>query len=192
MPVGYLLDFYSKLDEFKDLDYLISILKFNLAPLIHKKKLGSLISLTNNKRRLKDLWDKQKDYIGKLLDLYFYELKVEEDRVLIYFYREERLRKKLNEKNIKLFLESYGYKDLSKPNEYFIILKERFSQTCPVEIGVFLGYPLEDIIFFNRSSKNYKCLGYWKCFNNEQRALRTFRKYDASKICEMKKILQAV
>ncbi|MCI7238196.1 MAG: DUF3793 family protein [Anaerococcus sp.] len=191
MPVGYLLDFYSKLDEFKDLDYLISILKFNLAPLIHKKKLGSLISLTNSRRRLKELWDRQKDKIMEILELSFYELKEEDDRVLIYFYREERLRKKLNEENIKLFLESYGYKDLSKPNEYFIILKERFSQSYPVEIGVFLGYPLEDIIFF-RSSENYKCVGYWKCFNNEQRALRTFRKYDASKICEMKKILQAV
>lgn len=109
--------------------------------------------MTNSKRRLKELWDRQKDKIMEVLELSFYELKEEDDRVLIYFYREERLRKKLNEENIKLFLESYGYKDLSKPNEYFIILKERFSQSYPVEIGVFLGYPLEDIIFLTDQAK---------------------------------------
>lgn len=109
--------------------------------------------MTNSKRRLKELWDRQKDKIMEVLELSFYELKEEDDRVLIYFYREERLRKKLNEENIKLFLESYGYKDLSKPNEYFIILKERFSQSYPVEIGVFLEYPLEDIIFLTDQAK---------------------------------------
>lgn len=40
----------------------------------------------------------------------------------------------------------------------------------PHEIGVFLGYPLEDVVGFIRNrGRNYTCCGYWKAYGDRRR-----------------------
>ncbi len=48
----------------------------------------------------------------------------------------------------------------------------------PHEIGIFLDYPLGDVIgFIKNSGQNYKCAGCWKVYCNECETLKLFHKY---------------
>ena len=50
----------------------------------------------------------------------------------------------------------------------------------PHEIGVFLGYPLEDVVgFMENKGKNYTCSGCWKSYGNPEEAACRFSRYHA-------------
>lgn len=190
MPVDLLEQFYTNIEKFDDFTYLLSILRYNLAPVIHKNKISGLINLINRDRKTKDIWMTHKEEIGKIIDLKYFELRESEDSILILFYRPHKLKSRLRDQKVKAFLGKLGYNDCVELYEYLIVLQKKFTTSCPFEVGVFLGYPLSDIIAFNSDSRNFKCLGYWKCFFNVAKAKRTFRVYDNAKICEIVNILQ--
>ena len=79
------------------------------------------------------------------------------------------------------FLERYGYLS-TDADEAIIHLKERLSnlegEGFPHEIGIFLGYPLGDVIgFIENAGRNFKCSGCWKVYCNECEAVKLFAKY---------------
>ena len=100
-------------------------------------------------------------------------------RALIYVFRPTRLAKDLSESEARSILASMGYESpdvagcLSR-------LKTRV-KGCPEfphEIGLFLGYPPEDVRGFILHKGNCcKCCGCWKVYGNEERAEREFAKY---------------
>ena len=150
------------------------------------------MNLRNAKRPLKDYWMQNKFILRDALGLDFYELKEGEDFVLVYFFKNNRLEKKLSQIKIKDFLNSYGYISCVSTGDYLNLLSQRFRETCPDEIGIFLGYPLKDVMDFkDRDKKACKCTGYWKCFNNEKSSLEAFKRFDEVKLLEMKNILKA-
>ena len=52
------------------------------------------------------------------------------------------------------------------------------SKEFPHEIGVFLGYPLEDVTgFINNTGKNFRYSGIWKVYGDEKEAEKRFYKY---------------
>ena len=97
---------------------------------------------------------------------------------LIYVYREKNLMEELEKTGVKNFLIRCGYENFNTP----LLIKKlsrRFyeSQEFPHEIGVFLGYPLVDVIgFIENAGKNCKCSGCWKVYGDEAEAQKTFRK----------------
>lgn len=103
---------------------------------------------------------------------------------LIYVYRKSMLCQTLKDEAVASFLkEVYDLEDISKETCWRVIsaLRERFKAFCgfPHEIGIFLGYPLEDVIaFIENEGKNYKCIGCWKVYFNEQAAQCLFCKYE--------------
>jgi len=49
----------------------------------------------------------------------------------------------------------------------------------PHEIGVFLGYPLEDVLgFIENGGRNCLSCGCWKVYSNECEALKAFERYE--------------
>ena len=100
-------------------------------------------------------------------------------KALIYVYRRERLQDDLTAPGVVRFLSAYGYpgKDAQGALEH---LQRRLEQSggFPHEIGLFLGYPLGDVIgFVQNAGKNCKCTGCWKVYCDECEALRLFAKY---------------
>ena len=69
-----------------------------------------------------------------------------EKRALVYVYRRSMLVKDLGRQGVFDFLNKYGYNSLD-PDEALCRLAYRIrcSQEFPHEIGVFLGYPLNDV-----------------------------------------------
>lgn len=106
-------------------------------------------------------------------------LKAEKGLALIYVYRRSRLQADLNAPGAAEFLREYGY--ASADADYCIArLKKRLAscEDFPHEIGVFLGYPLSDVIgFIENAGQNCKCVGCWKVYGNECEAVKTFAKY---------------
>ena len=109
----------------------------------------------------------------------FFVLKEDEKSALVYVYRAGALGKILEDARVRSFLKKCGYTDFST-EAVLKKLKERFSQggDFPHEIGIFLGYPLGDVIgFIQNSGKNCKCTGCWKVYCDECSAKKTFDKF---------------
>lgn len=98
---------------------------------------------------------------------------------LIYVYRENRLLPILQDPAVQAYLMETGYlaTDLRGQLDY---LSHRLCTEAefPHEIGIFLGYPLEDVIGFVRhKGKNYTCKGYWKAYGDPEAARARFASY---------------
>lgn len=100
-------------------------------------------------------------------------------RALIYVYRKSMLKKAIESEETVRFLKDYGYEGLSF-EKAVARLKNRLakSEGFPHEIGVFLGYPLDDVKgFIINEGRNCKCIGCWKVYCNECEAVKTFEKF---------------
>jgi len=100
-------------------------------------------------------------------------------RAVIYVCRNSKLACDLSNRSIQKFLAQFGYTDFT-PESCIRLLKERFAQAhaFPHEIGLFLGYPLADVVgFIENTGQNYICMGCWKVYCNECEAIKLFEMY---------------
>lgn len=106
-------------------------------------------------------------------------LKSKKHSALVYIYRSNLLIKDLNNEISSSILNSFGY-NCNNINEYLDTLSKRLLEDeFPHEIGLFLGYPSDDVkSFIDNKGKCFVCCGYWKAYNNVTYALNTFKKYD--------------
>ena len=125
----------------------------------------------------------------KLLEaLDFWNRELEPSGLLVY--REEWLRFILGKISVQHFLKKSGYQ-MQKTVDGF--LRQLSNRLClehdfPHEIGIFLGYPLEDVVgFIENQGKNYTCSGYWKTYGDPQEAKRRFDSYrECTEVCREK------
>ena len=103
--------------------------------------------------------------------------------VLVYVYRPAQVAAILQRGDVQDFLQSEGY----NPGNAESILEQLSQRLCceevfPHEIGVFLGYPLADVIgFIQNRGKNFTACGYWKVYTDSAAAQKAFDRY---KKCE--------
>lgn len=67
-----------------------------------------------------------------------------------------------------------------EPAECICRLRHRLrdSEEYPHEIGLFLGYPPEDVRgFIEHRAADCKCVGCWKVYGDAETARKTFRQY---------------
>ena len=77
------------------------------------------------------------------------------------------------------FLRGCGYGSLALPDA-LEQLRRRFAETrsIPHEIGVFLGYPLGDVLgFIANRGRNSVRTGYWQVYCDEAQAAEKFARY---------------
>lgn len=138
-------------------------------------------SFTNYINLLEQLEHCRKTLTGKGVSLRI--IKCTEDRALIYVYRPQMVQNELRGQNVFNFLSTYGYE--TDQIDYCIErLASRISSQLdfPHEIGLFLGYPLEDVKgFIKHGGKNCRCVGCWKVYCNECEAMKIFAKFDKCK-----------
>lgn len=85
----------------------------------------------------------------------------------------------LTSKKAQKILSGYGYRG-EKIDNYIERLIRRLhgEKDFPHEIGLFLGYPPEDVLgFIENEAENFKFVGTWKVYGDEDRARRIFTKY---------------
>ena len=103
-------------------------------------------------------------------------------RVLIYVYRAAFLEKDLCDEDASMILKERGY-DVTDMSKCIRCLCKRLSQVgsgidFPHEIGLFLGYPVEDVKgFIEHKGECSKCTGCWKVYGDVRLAEKTFARF---------------
>lgn len=103
------------------------------------------------------------------------------DKNLVMIYNEKLMKIQLENKKTREFLLRYGYSTDLNIEKCLERLADRITRNddFPHEIGIFLGYPIEDVKgFILNKGNNYKICGYWKVYSNEENAKRTFENYN--------------
>lgn len=101
-----------------------------------------------------------------------------DSRALIYLYRTADFSKQLGRPDVQSFLRECGYGrfDVQAVLHHLRVRLLR-CQEFPHEIGIFLGYPLSDVMAFIRNNgQNCVCSGCWKAYSNPQEAMRMFQR----------------
>ncbi|MDR0376640.1 MAG: DUF3793 family protein [Spirochaetaceae bacterium] len=128
------------------------------------------------------------DLLPARLDLIV--LRESEGGLLVLVFEKELLEKTLVEAassnaHIRAALTGKGYPLDVSIFEFLKQLKKQFaSEQFPHEVGLFLGYPVDDVLgFVKHKGQNYKFCGYWKVYGDVERAKARFRQYDECREC---------
>lgn len=106
-------------------------------------------------------------------------LKCSGKRCLIYVFRLSALRCDLADEYACKILKESGYKSC-RPNDCIgrLLKKLNASDQFPHEIGLFLGYPPEDVCgYMKNKGKSPKYTGHWQVYGDESSAIAKFESF---------------
>ena len=152
-------------------------LALQCAPVISGIKISNLLTIPV--KSLREL-----SVVLKKTELSFRILYPGRERLVILIYREAKLREYLAREEVMAFIYKCGYEtsDISKIFPVFVKRYMRYmelKQDFPHELGLFLGYPLEEVEgFINENGKNYLYSGYWKVYKDTELKIRLFKDYE--------------
>lgn len=163
---------------FKNFDELIA---FHCAPVLMGQKVANMISLKNSNNDSAETIVSNYNKEFNQQDIFFRKLCCCSKRSLLLVYNKKQLEDLLQEKGYRAYLTAAGYEMSNTLEDDLQTLEQRLQleKTFPHEIGVFLGYPLEDVLGFvlNKGS-NCKYSGYWKVYGNVSEAQKLFATYE--------------
>ncbi len=109
-------------------------------------------------------------------------IRCSKQRALIYIFRPSFLEKDFSDKDVSRLLFEFGY-DAMDISSCIKCLSEKIqaintSKEFPHEIGLFLGYPYEDVKgFIEHKGECSKCIGCWKVYGDVPKAKDIFDRY---------------
>lgn len=106
-------------------------------------------------------------------------LKITQKNALIYVYRPKKLQTDLDNDIARKLLSNKGYTFFRGENCVVKLIERiRKSDSFPHEIGLFLGYPPEDVKgFIEQGARGCKFTGVWKVYSDENKAKALFEQY---------------
>lgn len=116
--------------------------------------------------------------------LVFLQLSDVNGRVTFLLFRREELRSYLAEAKVQEILMTCGYEDLSFRGILYRFMEryqayEKAEKNFPHEIGLLLGYPVEDVEgFILHNGQNYLFSGYWKVYADAAEKKKLFKQYE--------------
>ncbi len=163
---------------FKSFD---ELLVFHCAPVLAGIKASNLIALKARDGKAADmlLQKYNAEFAGR--GIVFRRICSCSRRYLVLVYHEEQLKKILLDKGYRACLVAMGYGAHASAEEDLQFLEQRLQEGAgfPHEIGVFLGYPLEDVLgFVFNGGSGCKYMGYWKVYGDVPAARRIFDAYE--------------
>ncbi len=114
-----------------------------------------------------------------------------ENKYIYLIYRKKAIEHLISIDENSDYLKTLGYdkcileKDVDAAIDYLALrltgaLEKKWN--FPHEMGVFMGYPLADVLgFIENNGKNYKLSGYWKVYQNKDAAAGIFKQYDLAR-----------
>ena len=106
-------------------------------------------------------------------------LRYRDGRALVYVYRPKKLARDLSQQEAAKILTAGGYRPQC-PGSCIACLRRKLQENedFPHEVGLFLGYPPEDVSgFICNKAENCKCVGCWKVYGDAAAAQKTFAKF---------------
>lgn len=158
------------------------------APFLKGLKVSCLISMDA------DLYPYLKD-LFKGMSVIYHRLSCSEGKCLVLFYRPDELEAHVNEAPARELIAQYGYREMNL-QQMLERLTGRVKECSekgmgfPHEIGVFLGYPIEDVKgFIEKEGRESLMTGYWKVYSDPNGARMIFKEYDRAKECAVNEFL---
>lgn len=163
--------------DFKQIETQLAL---QCAPLIAGLKTSNLLIIP------KENVPKVKRILNRTILSYFI-LYVGEEKTILLVYDASSLGEYLGRKKVKNLLLQWGYEE-NGMRAWLYLLRERYTKyveeraNFPHEMGVFLGYPVEDVVgFIENSGKNSLYSGYWKVYGDVSEKIKLFQKFDMAK-----------
>ena len=163
-----------------DLKDIETQLAMQCAPVIMGLKISNLLIIPNENT----------DKVRKILEgsnLSSRILFVQKEKTILLVYREDCLIKYLLQNKIKELLWQLGYREFEL-EKLLSVFSGRYIRYCryggnfPHEMGVLLGYPIEDVIgFMENEGKNFLYTGYWKVYANIGEKIHLFQEFESAK-----------
>ncbi len=174
------IDFFKKISEKDNIDYMKDMISYFISPIITGIKPASTVSLGGTKD-IYNIWKEHGEGFLNELNLEFIFLKDDGESAIVLIYDRMLLERHLKIEKNKRFLSSLGYDSKVQVDRCLNYLKTKFAQIeFPNESGVFLGIPIEEVLgFINKE----ECIlsGYFKVYNNSDRAEEVFKLYENSR-----------
>ncbi|MDR0999706.1 MAG: DUF3793 family protein [Clostridiales bacterium] len=139
-------------------------------------------------------WRERKFILRRASGLCTVEISTARGKFLLLIYDKHALQSIMGREPNALFLAEYGYPAHCELAETLEYLKGRFlGQGFPHEVGMFLGYPVEDVRgFIHNAGRDYICCRYWKVYSNAERAMEIFGKIDEAYSAAIDLIIQSL
>ncbi|MCR4716036.1 MAG: DUF3793 family protein [Lachnospiraceae bacterium] len=159
------------------------IIASQCAPVFSGLKLSNLLIVEDYEK------DKCESLISSALtdtDISYERLLSYKSKTVYLVYRKNNLPAYLNCKDCKALLSELGYNDISfdaiisqlKRRYTLYMYKNENVKFFPHELGLVLGYPVEDVRgFIDNSGENYIYNGYWKVYGHANEKKRLFDRY---------------
>lgn len=149
------------------------------APTLAGLKTGSIFTCPCNSREelLNTIRILNRKLVKKGLRLL--PLRFTQAKALIYLYRPGKLRRDFSQDAAADLLRCHGYEpERCEHCVKQLACKLRTESEFPHEIGLFLGYPPEDVAgFISHGPDCCKCTGCWKVYGDEEAARKTFAQF---------------
>jgi hypothetical protein len=165
-----------------------ALLGWTAGPVIAGIKPAALVRLPRS--LVGDVWNRGGAELCGTMKLSVLTLREGAAGVLALLYRRKILARKVGAGAGSRYLRALGY-PAGRLEDCLSFLKKRFEEPAfPHEVGIFLGYPLEDVIGFSRGKPSpYNCRGYWRVYGRPEKAERTFAYMDAARLNLVQEIL---
>lgn len=183
------IDFFRTIKQKDNIEYMKDMVSYFVSPIITGIKPASTISLGNTKD-IYNTWKAHGKSFLKQLKLESIVLKDTSEKLIVLIYDRNLLEKHLKIEKNRVFLCNLGYCEDVQIDSCLNCLKNKFSQVeFPNESGIFLGIPIEEVLgFINKED----CIlsGYFKVYNNSDRAEKVFKLYENSKRAIISNVLR--
>lgn len=174
MPIQEIAEYLASVDMLRQVEMLLAL---HCAPIISGIKVSNLVVLTREQSMVLC-----RNIRPSGLDVWFLNYAEDSNPALIF--RKDDMQKFLQRSDIQEALGRFGYSDFqlipvllqlsSHMREY-----KAEEGAFPHELGILLGYPLEDVLgFMENDGENYAYCGYWKVYGDIEKAKKVFDAYN--------------
>ena len=156
-----------------------ALLVRHCSPTLAGLKTGSMFACPCRSREEVLRWVRSRNRMLRARGLCLLPLRFSPSGVLLYLYRPVRLTADLARADAEALLRERGY-DIAAPAAFLAELMRRLRSAgeFPHEIGLFLGYPPEDVRgFIENRAKGFRQAGPWKVYGDAEAARKLFAKY---------------
>jgi len=163
-----------------DLTQVETKMALQCAPIITGIKISNLLIVANEDENAVRT-------ILKKTGIIHYRLLRQEGKTTFLLFRIPELAAYLQDPNVRQTLVANGYSDLSlggilRTFQYRYETYMNQGEEFPHEMGILLGYPIEDVRgFIEYKGKNYLYAGYWKVYENVEEKKELFEAYESAK-----------
>ncbi|MCI8611769.1 MAG: DUF3793 family protein [Clostridiales bacterium] len=163
-----------KITKLEDTAMLCDMILKHASSTLAGQKAGSLFRIPRS------LWDRKA--LASLLhttQLVCVPVQVSNQSILVYLYNSQLVKNILSEVDSRSYLMQFGYSE--HPDRALQVLLEKLGKAriFPHEIGLFLGYPLQDVRgYIENKGQNSLYTGYWKVYHDVKAAKQQFAQYD--------------